>query len=366
MSTNNSPLSRIFDKGFFNGCLFVNYDLHNLKDTLQFLNRSFIIFLYSNSCKTKTSKVMRGEKNLMKKKYIVLLLLAFFVIAPLLAACGSGGAEENSQDDTEVNETENNEAGVDNEESTEEVAGVEGTVTIAGSTSVQPLSEELAAVFMDQNPEARVEVAGGGSGAGVTAAQENAADFGAASREIKEDETGIIDTVIAIDGIAVIVNPDNPVADVALEDITKIFSGEITNWSEVGGEDADIVVVSREDGSGTRDAFTEIVLGDAELVETALIQNSTGAVAETVSNDINAIGYISVGSLNDSVKGLAVDGAEPTAEDIKSGAYPVSRPFNYVHNESEPLSDVAQAFLDFILSEEGQKIVEEQGFISVN
>ena len=192
MSTNNSPLSRIFDKGFFNGCLFVNYDLHNLKDTLQFLNRSFIIFLYSNSCKTKTSKVMRGEKNLMKKKYIVLLLLAFFVIAPLLAACGSGGAEENSQDDTEVNETENNEAGADNEESTEEVAGVEGTVTIAGSTSVQPLSEELAAVFMDQNPEARVEVAGGGSGAGVTAAQENAADFGAASREIKEDETGII------------------------------------------------------------------------------------------------------------------------------------------------------------------------------
>ncbi len=306
----------------------------------------------------------------MKKKYLVLFMLAFFVLVPLLAACGNNDSEEEPEETEEVEETANEEADdaeADSEESNEsESAGVEGTVTIAGSTSVQPLSEELAAVFMEQNPEARIEVSGGGSGAGVTAAQENAADFGAASREIKEDETGVIDTVIAIDGIAVIVNPDNPVSDVALEDITKIFSGEITNWSEVGGDDADIVVVSREDGSGTRDAFTEIVLGDAELVDSALIQNSTGAVAETVSNDPNAIGYISVGSLNDSVKGLAVDGAEPTAEDIKSGAYPVSRPFNYVHNEETELSEVAQAFLDFILSDEGQQIVEEQGFISIN
>ena len=220
---------------------------------------------------------------------------------------------------------------------------------------------------MEEHPDTRLEVSGGGSGAGVTAAQDDAADFGAASREIKEDETGIEEWVVAIDGIAIVVHPDNPVADLALEDITSIFSGDITNWSEVGGDDADIVVISREDGSGTRGAFTDIVLGDDNpLVESALIQNSTGAVAEGVSNDANAIGYVSVGAMNDSVKGLSVDGAEPTTENIGSGDYPVSRPFNYVANEESDLSEVAQAFLDFVLSDEGQQIVEENGFISAN
>jgi phosphate transport system substrate-binding protein len=307
----------------------------------------------------------------MKKKYILFILAALFLMTTLLAACGGdNGEEEETEDTTEETEDTANEDAEETEDAGsdegEEASGVEGTVSLAGSTSVQPLSEELGAAFSEVNPDARIEVAGGGSGAGVTAAQEGAADIGAASREIKEDETGIIDHVIAIDGISIVVSPDNPLDELALEDVTAIYAGEITNWSEVGGDDQDIVIVSREDGSGTRGAFTDIVLGDQELDESALIHNSTGGVLEAVANDPNAIGYASTGSVEDSVKPLSIDGAEPTNENIKSGDYPVSRPFNYVVNEDEELSEVAQAYLDFVLSDEGQAVVEENGFIAVN
>lgn len=311
---------------------------------------------------------MKGEKLQMKKKNFILMALAFFLLTTLLAACGGNSADEEATDDN----TENNVEETDNAESDngnaddEEASSLEGTITMAGSTSVQPLSEELAAAFMQIHPDTRLEVSGGGSGAGVTAAQENAADFGAASREIKDDETGVEAFVIAIDGIGIVVHPDNPVSDMALEDVAKIFSGEITNWSEVGGDDVDIVVVSREDGSGTRGAFEDIVLGDAALVDSALIHNSTGGVLEAVANDPNAIGYASTGSVNDSVKALLIDGAEPTVENIQSGEYAVSRPFNYVTNEEAELSELARAFLDFVLSDEGQAIVEEMGFVPVN
>jgi len=312
----------------------------------------------------------------MRKKYLLLFMLAFFMLTTLLAACGGnseeedasteeGTTEEATEEDTEGEAEESDSAASDSGESSEG-SNLEGTVTLAGSTSVQPLSEELGAAFMEQNPDVRIEVSGGGSGAGVTAAQENTADIGAASRELKEEETGVEPTVIAQDGIAIVVHPDNPVEDMTLDDVASIYAGDITNWSEVGGDDADIVVVSREDGSGTRGAFTDIVLGEeTPLTESAVIQNSTGAVAEAVSNDPNAIGYISVGAMNDTVKGLSIDGAEPTNEAISSGDYPVARPFNYVTNEETELSEVAQAYMDFVLSEEGQQVVEESGFIAV-
>jgi phosphate transport system substrate-binding protein len=290
------------------------------------------------------------------KKVLLFLLIAGVVIG--LAACGTDAEEDN----TEENDASSNDDGNGGEASD----SLEGTITMAGSTSVQPLSEELAAAFMEVHPNARLEVSGGGSGAGVTAAQEGAADFGAASREIKDDETGVEVTPIAIDGIAIIVHPDNPVSDMGLQDVTDIFTGGITNWSEVGGDDEDIVVVSREDGSGTRGAFDDIVLGDEALVDSALIQNTTGGVAETVANDPNAIGYMSVGAMEDSVKGLVIDGAEPTSEDIVAGDYPVSRPFNYLTNEEEGMNELSEAYLDFVLSDEGQQVVEEQGYISVN
>jgi len=240
-----------------------------------------------------------------------------------------------------------------------------GTVTTAGSTSVQPLSEELAAAFMEKNKGVRIEVAGGGSGAGVKAAQTKTADIGAASRELKAEETGIKAIAIAIDGIAVVVNPKNTVADLTMAQIKDIFMGKVTNWKEVGGSDAQIVVVNREEGSGTRGAFDELVLKGEKFSEKAIIQNSTGAVREAVSQDINAIGYISLGGMNNTVKAVKVEGVEATVANVKAKTYKISRPFNYLINETQAPSAVAQAFIDWVLSDEGQKVVSENGYITV-
>jgi len=249
-----------------------------------------------------------------------------------------------------------------------------GTVVTAGSTSVQPLSEELAAAFMDANSGISVEVQGGGSGQGIKAVQEKIADFGALSRNVKDEEKGSVteEFVIAKDGVAVIVNSESKVENLTIEQIKKIYTGEITNWSEVGGEDAPIVVVSREEGSGTRGAFTEItkVMEKNEAGEEidnttkdALVQGSTGAVMQTVATTPNTIGYVSLGSLSDTVKTVNVEGVAPTEETVLSGEYKISRPFLYVTGGE--LTEAAQLFIDFILSEEGQTIVEESGFIPV-
>lgn len=251
---------------------------------------------------------------------------------------------------------------------------VTGTVVTAGSTSVQPLSEELAAAFMDANSGITIEVQGGGSGQGIKAIQEKIADFGALSREVKDEEKASVakEFVIAKDGVAVVVNPESTVEDLTIEQIKKIYTGEIKNWKEVGGADAPIVVVSREEGSGTRGAFTEItkVLGKNEAGEEvdsttkdALVQGSTGAVLQTVATTPNTIGYISLGSLTDTVKAVKVEGVTPTTETVLSGEYKISRPFLYVVGGE--LTEAAQMYIDFVLSAEGQAIVEESGFISV-
>lgn len=249
-----------------------------------------------------------------------------------------------------------------------------GSVVIAGSTSVQPLSEELAAAFMDANSGISVEVQGGGSGQGIKAIQEKIADFGALSRNVKEEEKAAIteEFVIAKDGVAVIVNLESKVDNLTIEQIKKIYTGEITNWSEVGGEAATIIVVSREEGSGTRGAFTEItkVLEKNEAGEEidnttkdSLVQGSTGAVMQTVATTPNTIGYVSLGSLGNTVKTVNVEGIAPSEETVLSGEYKISRPFLYVVGGE--LTEAAQFFIDFILSEEGQAIVKESGFIPV-
>lgn len=288
-----------------------------------------------------------------KKSLGVFLMVVVFAL--VLAACG--GSDNNTD-----NKTPNTGGNGNNQ------AELSGTVTIAGSTSVQPIAEELAHFYMqDVNSKARIEVAGGGSGAGVTAAQTGTADIGMASRAIRDDETGIKPIVIAIDGIAVIAHNDNPVKDISFSQITDIFSGKITNWSEVGGADQDIVVVVREEGSGTRDAFEDIVLGDNEFSPQAIIQNSTGAVREAVSQDPYAIGFVSVGGINNSVTALSVDGVEANEENIKNNSYTISRPFNFlVGDSSDAVSELAQAFIDYVLSDEGQAVVETNGFVSVN
>lgn len=246
----------------------------------------------------------------------------------------------------------------------ESESGLSGSITISGSTSVMPLSEELGQAFMDEYPDVKINVAGGGSSAGIKAAQEGTADIGASSRELTESEQKNLHVYeIARDGIAIVVNPENPVTDLSLSQVAQIFAGEITNWKQVGGPDAPISVVTREDGSGTRDAFEEIVLGEGQRIQaTAIIQNSTGAIINTINFDPNAIGYISIGSINDYVKPIKIDGVEPTEENVKTGNYRISRPFLYLTKE-EP-TGVVKAFIDWVLSPEGQEIVGEE-FIPV-
>jgi len=241
--------------------------------------------------------------------------------------------------------------------------------TMVGSSTIQPLAEKLAEAYMAENSSVRVDVQGGGSSVGVKAAGGQTADIGMASRDVKESEfsefPNIVVTVIARDGIAIIANENVGVSDLSLEQIQKIFSGQIKNWSELGGADAHIIVVSREEGSGTRTAFEEMVLGeDLLMTETAILQPSNGSVRTTVSTTPDAIGYLSFGYLDESVKAISVDGVAPTEANASNGTYPVVRPLNII-TYGEPSGDL-KLFIDYILSDSGQTIVGDEGYIAVN
>ncbi len=241
-----------------------------------------------------------------------------------------------------------------------------GTITVAGSTSVQPFSEVLAEEFQADNAGVQVNVQGGGSSQGVEAAISGAAQIGAASRDLKDEEkakANLIVTPIALDGVAVVVNPTNKLSALTSEEIKNIYVGNIKNWKELGGDDAPITVISREEGSGTRDAFSEIVLNKEDIIDNAIIQNSTGAVKTIVAGDKNAIGYISLAKVDKEVKALQIDGVEANEANVKNGSYQVQRPFIYITN-GEP-QGLSKAFIDYVLSDEGQQLVEEEGAFSV-
>ncbi|CAJ37786.1 phosphate ABC transporter substrate-binding protein [Methanocella arvoryzae] len=241
-----------------------------------------------------------------------------------------------------------------------------GRVKIIGSTSVQPYATELADSFSVKYPGADALVSGGGSGAGIKAAQDGTAQIGMSSRELTEEEkaSGLRAIVIGYDGIIVVVNPANPLSSLTRQQIKDIFAGRVTNWKDVGGSDAPVTVVTRESGSGTRAAFQEIVMGETNLTDRAVTLGSTGGITQTVSGDRNAIGYISYGSLDDSVKVLAVDGVAPSADAIKDGTYPIRRPFLFV-TKGEPTDPVTKAFIEYTLSEEGQKLLAEGRLVTV-
>mgnify|MGYP000875660383 CR=1 FL=1 len=276
-------------------------------------------------------------------------LLMALMLAVTATGCGGSKTPENAGPNADPNE-------------------LTGNIQIAGSTSVQPLSEELAKVFMAKNSKVRINVAGGGSGAGIKAAQEGTADIGASSRDLKTEEKTVKEFVIALDGIAVIVHKDNKTAELKQDDIKKIFLGEVTDWSLLGGDNGVIRVITREEGSGTRGAFEELVLGkdaagkELKIFDKANVQNSTGAVRTAVAADKNAIGYVSLGSLNDEVKAVKVNGVEATVENIKNKTYKISRPFIYL-TPKDP-AGATKTFIDWVLSDEGQAVVKES-FISV-
>lgn len=238
------------------------------------------------------------------------------------------------------------------------------TVVIAGSTSIQPFAERLAEVYSQKHKQLKINVQGGGSSAGIKTVQTDVCNIGMSSRELNPEEKGLNEIIIAYDGIVIIVNRRNPVQNLSLDNVTDIFAGRIKYWNEVGGIKHRINVIIREEGSGTRQSFEEKVMQDEVVTVDALVQDSNGAVREIVANDPNAIGYISFGLLDERVKPITLDSVIPTIESIKQRKYPVVRPFLFL-TKSELQSQVKK-FIDFVLTNEGQKLLQEEGLIPVN
>ena len=240
-------------------------------------------------------------------------------------------------------------------------------VTVSGSSSIGPVMEVVAEKFQEQNEGVSIEIQQIGSSAGIKNVIEGTSQIGMASRDLKAEEksAGLKETEIALDGISIITNKSNEVKNLTLQQIKDIYTGKITNWKEVGGKDAPIVVLSREDGSGTRDGFQEKVgFESEELVKDAQINDGSGNIKSTVEGNENAIGYISYGYVDDAINALTVDGVELTAENVKSDKYPIARPFILVNLEDK-VSEEGTKLIDFILSDEGQSIMEDKGFIRI-
>lgn len=268
----------------------------------------------------------------MKKKIVTMMVVATMAISAL-AGCGS--KEESS-------------------------------VTTDGSTSMEKVIGSLGEAFEEEsgitftyNPT--------GSGTGIKAVQERRCDIGLSSRDLKEEEkaAGLVGTILAYDGIAIIVNPQNPIEDLDLETIGSIYKGEISNWSEIGGNDAEIVLIGREAGSGTRDGF-ESITDTEDACQYRQELTSTGDVITTVAQNPDAIGYASVASVKDSVKALSVDGIFPTEATIKDGSYAVQRPFVLVTAKDKALSEAAQKFFDYATSVDANEIISSAGVVSAN
>lgn len=277
----------------------------------------------------------------------ITLVVSLLIIAALVSACGGTSTPGAPVTDPTTDNS---------------------TISVSGSTTVQPLVEKLAEAFMTENTGIRIDVQGGGSSVGVKAAGQGTSDIGMASREIKESELAEFPklnvVVIARDGIAIVANADVTVSDLTVEQVRDIFSGKITNWKDLGGEDQNIIVVSREEGSGTRGAFEELVMGkDALITASAILQPSNGSIRTTVSTTPYSIGYMSFGYLDDTIKAISIGGIAPTEPNAADGSYPIVRPLNMLTN-GEPTGAV-KAFLDFILSDAGQKLVVEDGYIPV-
>jgi len=246
-------------------------------------------------------------------------------------------------------------------------SGISGTVSTDGSTSMERVIGALGEALAGQNNGVTFTYNPTGSGSGIQAVQEGRCDIGLSSRALKAEEAagGLTATVLAYDGIAVIVHPDNPVADLDVETIAKLYTGEITNWKDVGGNDAEVVLIGREAGSGTRDGF-ESITGTSEKCQYRQELTSTGNVVTAVSQNPDAIGYASLANLNDDVKALTVGGVAPSEETVKDGSYAIQRPFVLVTKTDAVLSDAAQAFFDFATSADAAPLIAQAGAVAAN
>ena len=284
------------------------------------------------------------------KKFLTLALTAVMALS-LLTACGS--KNDNSADtNTDGSNTETT---------------LSGTVSTDGSTSMEKVINSLGESFMAMNKDVKFTYNPTGSGSGIQAVSEGRCDIGLSSRALKDDEkaSGLVETVVALDGIAIVVNPENPVSDLDIDTIAKIYTGEITNWKDVGGNDAEIVLIGREAGSGTRDGF-ESITDTKDACQYRQELTSTGDVINTVSQNPGAIGYASLSAVGDSVKALTVGGVEATEATVKDGSYVVQRPFVLVTKEDTKLSPAAQAFFDYALSADAASIIAAAGAVAAN
>jgi phosphate transport system substrate-binding protein len=284
------------------------------------------------------------------KKFLTLALTAVMALS-LLTACGS--KNDNSADtNTDGSNTETT---------------LSGTASTDGSTSMEKVINSLGESFMAMNKDVKFTYNPTGSGSGIQAVSEGRCDIGLSSRALKDDEkaSGLVETVVALDGIAIVVNPENPVSDLDIDTIAKIYTGEITNWKDVGGNDAEIVLIGREAGSGTRDGF-ESITDTKDACQYRQELTSTGDVINTVSQNPDAIGYASLSAVGESVKALTVGGVEATEATVKDGSYVVQRPFVLVTKEGTKLSPAAQAFFDYALSADAASIIAAAGAVAAN
>ena len=309
------------------------------------------------------------EDIIMRVRHSKLLALigAGILAVTALVACGNGDAATAQPSAVESSAAESTVAASSEVASTETTAGLSGSISMVGSTSMEKLANALSEAFMEEHPDVTVTAEFVGSGAGIEAVTNGTTDIGNSSRSLKDEEkaAGVVENVVAIDGIAVCVDPANEVADLTKEQLTNIYNGTVTNWKEVGGADEPIIVIGREAGSGTRGAFEELV----DLVDGCKYANeldSTGAVIAKVASTPGAIGYASLDALDDSVKALSLEGVEATAENIKAGNYFLSRPFVMAtKGEISEQNDLVQAWFDFVLGDEGQQVASEVGLITV-
>ena len=287
------------------------------------------------------------------KKIMAFALTAVMALA-LLAGCGNQTNNDNAN---------NGGDSADNGGA----AAVSGTVSTDGSTSMEKVIGALSESYMAANKDVTVNYNPTGSGVGITAVQEGTCDIGLSSRALKDEEkaAGLQETVLAYDGIAIIVHPDNPVSDLTLEQIAQLYTGEITNWKDVGGNDAQVVLIGREAASGTRDGF-ESITGTKDKCQYRQELTSTGDVITTVSQNPDAIGYASLASIKDSVKALNVDGVTPSEASVKDGSYKVQRPFVLVTVEGKALSSAAQSFFDYATSADAADIIAKAGAVAAN
>lgn len=292
----------------------------------------------------------------MKKKVVTLILSAILGVVALTGCSGDGAGSDTA---APTEESAAKEAADDTK--------ISGTVSTDGSTSMEAVIGTLGEAFEQNNEGVTFTYNPTGSGSGIQAVQEGRCDIGLSSRALKDEEkeSGLTETILAYDGIGIIVHPDNAVSDLSLEDIASIYKGEITNWKEVGGSDSEIVLIGREAGSGTRDGF-ESITGTEEACKYRQELTSTGDVITTVSSNPGAIGYASLAAIKDSVKVLSVGGVVPDEGTIKDGSYVVQRPFVLVTKTDGELSDAAQKFFDFALSSDAVELISSAGAVAAN